>query len=73
MLSKRQIVENLTMSDLNLIFESVRNGVNGHGHFLTSFAETFICADSENKLILLPTALVLIEKYNLYTDDYRPL
>jgi hypothetical protein len=44
------------------------HGVGGHGSFITTFAEAFIRADAANRSLLLPVAIKLADKYDLWNE-----
>ena len=57
---------------MNYIFISVSISGSKHDCFLTNFAAAWNCADILNKIILKSTAIDIIAKYVLNTEDYLP-
>lgn len=47
------------------IFRRIAFGEGNHGDFLRHFSEAYIRADSENRTLLTPTAIILVHKYGL--------
>ena len=66
-------INSLSYDDIRIIFTSIKLGVNNHGSFLVNFARAITSADYDNLQILRNVALDLIEKYQLYRPEYRPL
>jgi len=57
--------KHLATDELEHIFKEIVNDVGGHGDFLKSFSLAFLRADHENQILLKPSALALVEKYDL--------
>jgi len=62
----------MTDSQILHIFVEISLGRGRHGSFLCRFGEAVMAADPMNFAILLPSARLLIEKYELekYLDNY---
>jgi len=50
---------------LEFIFVAIVNDVGKHGDFLKAFARAYLRADNDNRELLRPSAVALVEKYGL--------
>jgi hypothetical protein len=50
---------------LEFIFVAIVNDAGKHGDFLKAFARAYLLADWENRDLLRPSAVALVEKYGL--------
>lgn len=55
---------------IRAIWKNVSNGVGDHGSFLKAFGNSVNWADEWNFRALLPSAIFLIEKYELDKPEY---
>ena len=64
----RTVIEGLRAEDEEIreIYRCVRS--DGHGDFLSSFAQAVLMADHENFIYLRPPALFFIHKYGLKAE-----
>jgi hypothetical protein len=60
-------VRPMTNEQLRYIFLEIINGRGNHGSFLRAFSEALILADDENFAMMKGIAVLLVEKYNLYS------
>jgi hypothetical protein len=50
---------------LEFIFVAIVNDAGKHGDFLKAFARAYLRADHENRKLIEPSAVALVEKYGL--------